>query len=40
VLFRSAHRDAGSGKRLYLGHPQFEGFEAIQEVLPAAEAAE
>ncbi len=38
--FRAAHRDAGSGKRLYLGPPQFEGFEAIQEVLPAAEAAE
>ena len=38
--FRAAHRDAGSGKRLYLGHPQFEGFETIQEVLPAAAAAE
>lgn len=38
--FRAAHRDAGSGKRLYLGHPQFEGFESIQEVLPTAAAAE
>jgi heme-degrading monooxygenase HmoA len=37
--FRAAHRDAGSGKRLYLGHPQFEGFEVIQEVLPVATAA-
>jgi len=37
--FRAAHRDAGSGKRLYLGHPQFEGFESIQEVLPAGTPA-
>lgn len=33
--FRAAHRDAGSNRPLYLGHPQFEGFEVIQEVLPA-----
>ena len=31
--FRQAHAPAGekkSGKTLYLGHPQFEGFEAVQ----------
>ncbi len=33
--FRSAHKGAGGNKPLYLGHPQFEGFEVIQEVLPA-----
>ncbi len=33
--FRAAHRDAGGNKPLYAGHPQFEGFEVIQEVLPA-----
>lgn len=27
--FRDAHKDAGKNKPLYLGHPQFEGFEAI-----------
>jgi heme-degrading monooxygenase HmoA len=38
--FRAAHKGAGGNKPLYLGHPQFEGFEVIQEVLPApAEAA-
>ena len=30
--FRRAHRDAGSNKLLYLGHPEFEGFEVIQTV--------
>ena len=33
--FRAAHKDAGGNKPLYLGHPRFEGFEVIQEVLPA-----
>jgi heme-degrading monooxygenase HmoA len=33
--FRAAHKDAGGNRPLYLGHPQFEGFESIQEVLPA-----
>jgi heme-degrading monooxygenase HmoA len=33
--FRAAHRDAGSNKPLTLSHPEFEGFEVIQEVLPA-----
>jgi hypothetical protein len=29
------HKGAGDNKPLYLGHPKFEGFEVIQEVLPA-----
>jgi heme-degrading monooxygenase HmoA len=28
--FRTAHRQAGQTKPLYLGHPEFEGFEAVQ----------
>jgi heme-degrading monooxygenase HmoA len=28
--FRAAHRNAGGNRPLYLGHPEFEGFEAIQ----------
>lgn len=27
--FRAAHQSAGSNKPLYLGHPQFEGFEVV-----------
>jgi heme-degrading monooxygenase HmoA len=30
--FRAAHRNAGGNKPLYLGHPEFEGFEAVQTV--------
>ncbi|AUT64534.1 antibiotic biosynthesis monooxygenase family protein [Paraburkholderia terrae] len=31
--FRAAHRNAGSESRtLYLGHPEFEGFEVLQTV--------
>lgn len=34
--FRAAHRDAGTVNKgaapLYLGHPEFEGFEVIQTV--------
>ena len=30
--FRAAHRDAGANKPLYPGHPEFEGFEAIQTI--------
>jgi heme-degrading monooxygenase HmoA len=30
--FRAAHARAGDNKPLYLGHPQFEGFESIQTV--------
>ncbi|MEM0943798.1 MAG: antibiotic biosynthesis monooxygenase [Pseudomonadota bacterium] len=27
--FRDAHKDAGQNKSLYLGHPEFEGFDAV-----------
>ncbi len=38
--FRAAHRDAGSNKPLYLGHPEFEGFEVLQTIKnPRHEAA-
>jgi heme-degrading monooxygenase HmoA len=30
--FRMAHRNAGSHGALYLGHPEFEGFEVVQTV--------
>ncbi len=30
--FRLAHHSAGQNKPLYLGHPEFEGFEVIQTV--------
>jgi heme-degrading monooxygenase HmoA len=30
--FRSAHKNAGTGKRMTLGHPEFEGFEVIQSL--------
>jgi heme-degrading monooxygenase HmoA len=30
--FRAAHRGAGENKPLYAGHPNFEGFEVLQEV--------
>lgn len=30
--FRAAHHQAGENKHLYLGHPQFEGFEVCQTV--------
>ena len=33
--FRIAHRDAGANRPLYLGHPEFEGFEVVQTVRPA-----
>ena len=29
-LFRKAHKDAGTNKDLYLGNPQFEGFNVVQ----------
>ncbi len=28
--FRAAHRGAGAARPIYLGHPEFEGFEVIQ----------
>src|SRR5690348_8470684 len=37
--FRAAHRNAGGNKPLYLGHPNFEGFEVLQTVSPEAAAA-
>jgi len=30
--FRKAHQSAGQNRVLYLGHPEFEGFEVIQTV--------
>src|SRR5689334_888525 len=30
--FRRAHESAGRNKPLYLGHPEFEGFEVVQTV--------
>ncbi|MEO1193030.1 MAG: antibiotic biosynthesis monooxygenase [Pseudomonadota bacterium] len=27
--FRKAHAGAGSSREIYLGHPEFEGFEAV-----------
>jgi heme-degrading monooxygenase HmoA len=33
--FRQAHRNAGGTRPLYLGHPEFEGFEAIQTITNA-----
>ncbi len=30
--FRMAHSGAGRNKPLYLGHPEFEGFESIQTI--------
>ena len=32
--FRAAHKDAGDNKGLYLGHPEFEGFQAVLELVP------
>jgi heme-degrading monooxygenase HmoA len=32
--FRKAHAKAGGSKPTTLGHPEFEGFQAIQEVTP------
>ncbi|MGH7156426.1 MAG: antibiotic biosynthesis monooxygenase family protein, partial [Acetobacteraceae bacterium] len=32
--FRSAHRSAGEHKPLYLGPPDFEGFEVLQTIRP------
>ena len=33
--FRLAHQSAGQNRPLYLGHPQFEGFDVIQTVRPS-----
>ncbi|WP_137391732.1 antibiotic biosynthesis monooxygenase family protein [Rhodoligotrophos defluvii] len=37
--FRKAHQDAGTRKPLYLGHPEFEGFEVVQTVTKSDRAA-
>ena len=36
--FRAAHRNAGQNRPLYLGHPEFEGFEVIQTVEAVSDA--
>lgn len=30
--FRDAHRNAGQNDKLYLGHPNFEGFEPVNDI--------
>ena len=30
--FRAAHKNAGDNKGLYIGHPEFEGFEAVDGI--------
>jgi heme-degrading monooxygenase HmoA len=37
--FRDAHKNAGNNAPLYLGHPEFEGFESVMELLPKGKAA-
>lgn len=37
--FRAAHAGAGSGRSLTLTHPEFEGFEVLQEITADGEAA-
>lgn len=32
--FRQAHKDAGSHEGVYLGHPNFEGFDVLQTIKP------
>ena len=34
--FREAHKDAGQTKGMYLGGPQFEGFEVVLETKETA----
>src|SRR3712207_2128617 len=36
--FRAAHQGAGANKPLYLGHPNFEGFEVLQTVSAPVDA--
>lgn len=33
--FRQAHAGAGESRGMYIGHPEFEGFEAVMKALPA-----
>ncbi|MEO1407107.1 MAG: antibiotic biosynthesis monooxygenase, partial [Pseudomonadota bacterium] len=37
--FRLAHRNVGDNKGMYLGHPNFEGFESTQELIGAKAVA-
>lgn len=37
--FRIAHNRAGTGTPIYLGHPEFEGFESVLDLVPAGKAA-
>lgn len=37
--FRAAHRGAGGTKPMYLGHPEFEGFDVIQTLKRTRAAA-
>ncbi len=37
--FRIAHAGAGETRGMYIGHPEFEGFEAVMKSLPANAAA-
>lgn len=37
--FRAAHARAGENKPLYLGHPEFEGFESVLELTRKERAA-
>lgn len=34
--FRAAHRTAGEGRSLTLGHPEFEGFEVVEGLTAGA----
>ncbi len=37
--FRIAYSRAGTGTPIYLGHPEFEGFESVLDLAPAGKAA-
>ncbi|MEO1305981.1 MAG: antibiotic biosynthesis monooxygenase [Pseudomonadota bacterium] len=36
--FRAAHKNAGNNQGVYLGHPEFEGFEPVMEQIATATA--
>lgn len=38
--FRDSHKNAGDGKKLFHGHPQFEGFQTVQTLTLTQTAAE
>lgn len=37
--FHAAHKNAGNNAPLYMGHPDFEGFEPVITLQPAGKAA-